>query len=1142
VHNFLWDRTRAIRNDFSIQQLSKAPDLRIAIECLERIARFHILSLHQIGGKPAPHPADYNWQQDREQLDKTLLSLMQFYSKARDGYRSKNEAEFRAYSIIFQIQNPIADLEDRMHDWPRELYTDPRVLTAVKIYTAASDFASLRGPLQPAARQPWAKQNFDRFWKLISSKQVSYLMACVAEIQFNHVRRGILRAVWQSYRPGGPNTIQDWTLKDLSRALRFPKEADTQNFVQQHGFTVGTRADGTRFWDLTSIVGRQFPAPIAPLPDQTFSHDPVEKKRYGRTFSAVIDGTAIKDAQRDEPMSEAEEEESLFVSDEEDTSSTPAAPVNPFASTMISSIQSDSRGFGQASLPSTVANTQSSPGIFGQASLPTTILQPQNSFGIFGQASSSVQGTSAPSNNTFTPTSTTPVKSFGGFGQPSSTLPHSAPLANPFASSSILSTEEASTNESKQSVKPLEPPISVSEPSPLSAAPNFPGTYAPKLDFKAIETATPMQAPQPFSLASTPPASSAAPITNTPFQFSGSLLPKPVEAQTPMPAKLEASQTPSFPTSIPPTSRPSFEAPQFQFSTSPSSQSLSYTPFSTPAKPPVSEPFHFASPKPLSAPTFQHEDEVRDPKHTSMSSVNSLHAQKGKAAKQVEETRRKESMDFISRQVLLDSKIGLLREYIVHAAGPIIEQSLEDDKVERAQQVADEFRYFVLARRWFTLWRENARIRRLRRQGLEKKKRLAAEAEAHRRRMKEKEAQTQVKLQQVGDEFDKFRASMTNKRGAIQPVLDFGYGDIGQPNALHAATGGTDLTSNKAESSVTGRQGRPSVRSHKRSQTQPTIPVAAAPKNASFRVSKSSKSPTRVPSILSVSDRQAMFASSAFTGASVLDLAGLPVGTKVSTMTSNYFKLKALGIELPSDKRFPLTTQSKKRLHREDDDDHRPERKKLFSPPRASPFSSPLANGSSKMHNTWVSQSPLQKESSPQRILRVSESPTASFKLSQSLRPEDEALFVEAHKLMQKLDEGEAFYREEIGREELRRSQTSGSPPNGASPPGPQHQLQSSTASANNLPKFYSRPSRFLKPEEYGKRREPKKNTTPTSGQKGKGRADGSGSFQMNGFMNGNGSRNNNMAAPPQSSRRQPPPSRQDSDRTGASVEDAIEL
>ncbi|EER36654.1 80 kD MCM3-associated protein [Histoplasma capsulatum H143] len=38
THKFLWDRTRSIRNDLSIQQLTQAQDVSIAVKCLERIA------------------------------------------------------------------------------------------------------------------------------------------------------------------------------------------------------------------------------------------------------------------------------------------------------------------------------------------------------------------------------------------------------------------------------------------------------------------------------------------------------------------------------------------------------------------------------------------------------------------------------------------------------------------------------------------------------------------------------------------------------------------------------------------------------------------------------------------------------------------------------------------------------------------------------------------------------------------------------------------------------------------------------------------------------------------------------------------------------------------------------------------------
>ena len=45
---FIRDRSRAVRNDFTLQHITNS----VAIECHDRCARFHILSLHFEGHKP----------------------------------------------------------------------------------------------------------------------------------------------------------------------------------------------------------------------------------------------------------------------------------------------------------------------------------------------------------------------------------------------------------------------------------------------------------------------------------------------------------------------------------------------------------------------------------------------------------------------------------------------------------------------------------------------------------------------------------------------------------------------------------------------------------------------------------------------------------------------------------------------------------------------------------------------------------------------------------------------------------------------------------------------------------------------------------------------------------------------------------
>ena len=257
THKFVWDRTRAIRNDFSIQQVTKVEELRVAISCFERIARFHILSLHQLS-KSNEDGIDFDAYQEREQLNNTLLSLMYYYDDSRHKLVSPNEAEFRAYCIIFEIQDQRPDLEDRAQNWPVEILKDQRVQTALRIYAAAANASDRQGPLQPQASNLIAQANISRFFNLVQSPAVPYLMACVAEIYFNQVRRTALDVIWRAYKVkrGGSSRTEDWVLDDVKNALGFDNADQAQTFCEEHGFTVSEKENGEPYVDLGSVVGK----------------------------------------------------------------------------------------------------------------------------------------------------------------------------------------------------------------------------------------------------------------------------------------------------------------------------------------------------------------------------------------------------------------------------------------------------------------------------------------------------------------------------------------------------------------------------------------------------------------------------------------------------------------------------------------------------------------------------------------------------------------------------------------------------------------------------------------------------------------------------------------------------------------------
>lgn len=290
VHHFIWDRTRAIRNDFSIQQVSKVNDVKLAIECFERIARFHIVSLHQLARAEKPYD-EYDPQQEREQLDKTLLSLIQYYSDHAGRLHLQNEAEFRAYQIVFQIQKATPNLEERIQCWGDDIIQDVQVQQALKIYRAACSFHELQGPFKPERPHRVARSNWMAFWKTVDSEETPYLLGCIAEIYFPLLRHTALRAIWYNWkeRPRSPST--DWSIRDIQATLGFEDEQVTMEHVEKLGFsTKEVYIDGhyQKMLDLASV---------AKFPDAHIRQrcsGLVEQKRFSRNLAAVVDNLTVE--------------------------------------------------------------------------------------------------------------------------------------------------------------------------------------------------------------------------------------------------------------------------------------------------------------------------------------------------------------------------------------------------------------------------------------------------------------------------------------------------------------------------------------------------------------------------------------------------------------------------------------------------------------------------------------------------------------------------------------------------------------------------------------------------------------------------------------------------------------------------------
>ncbi|KAL7797605.1 SAC3/GANP/Nin1/mts3/eIF-3 p25 family domain-containing protein [Trichoderma ceciliae] len=485
LHGFLWDRTRAIRRDFTFFSAPTADDLKTQAYVLENVARFHVTALHLLS-KPGKAGEDFVEQQELEQLGKALLSLRDLYDDGNaQGITCENEAEFRAYYLLFHAHDSNT-IEMLQRQWKPHFWRDSNdVRTAVSLVEALQDTSDFHGPLK-AAPFLAASNAFHSFFRIVEDPSVSYTMACFAECHFPQLRRSILRAVKRAMaRPKDPTN--DLTAASLNKFLRFDTIQEAIDFANLHGI------DFVRDRQAPMDASRQFLAlnnkePLLhPRLHHQFSQTLVEKKRGNRPLPDVIHTTIYEDSSTSSQLGSGSfslhNEGSLFIQDSEPETSTESPP----------SEAQPSSGFG-SNLASTNRVSVQTTSIFGAAgeqkstALSNPFASASRSFGN-NLASGSV--TPAFSSNN-TPATTNPfasVTSSNAFEKPTTqpTLLGGGTTINPFAQAAPT---PSGTFQGLQGKTPLQPQIqSFGNQSgfPSSSSPTFVNgiTPAPKISFGA---------------------------------------------------------------------------------------------------------------------------------------------------------------------------------------------------------------------------------------------------------------------------------------------------------------------------------------------------------------------------------------------------------------------------------------------------------------------------------------------------------------------------------------------------------------------------------------------------------------------------------------------------------------------------------
>ncbi|KAG0601030.1 hypothetical protein M758_11G078700 [Ceratodon purpureus] len=219
VHAFLFDRTRAVRQELGMQCIANSQ----AITMFEEIVRFHIMSERELREQKAATIDDPNSQLNFQQLSKSLLTLLNLYSavdaEGRVGWL--NEAEFHGYYVLLNLGDRDQFKAEPLSLWFRRLR--PSVLQT-------QDFMYARRVLSC-----YRSDNYKGFFDL--ARKASYLQGCLMELYFGEMRGVALKAI-----NFGGYSMHPHPVADVAKIILM-KEGDTEELCKAHGLTTSIDKD-----------------------------------------------------------------------------------------------------------------------------------------------------------------------------------------------------------------------------------------------------------------------------------------------------------------------------------------------------------------------------------------------------------------------------------------------------------------------------------------------------------------------------------------------------------------------------------------------------------------------------------------------------------------------------------------------------------------------------------------------------------------------------------------------------------------------------------------------------------------------------------------------------------------------------------
>lgn len=221
--HFVWDRTRGIRKDITMQELCSP----VCAELVEQCVRFHIHCAHRLVDQP---PGQFDQKINTENLTKCLQTLKYMYDDLKEkNIECPNEAEFRAYVILLNL-NDSGNFLWEIKQLNRDTLGSSEIRFALDAYFAISH------------------NNYVKFFDLVRGS--TYLTACILMRYFTQVRMKALQTIMTSYT-ATKKIVLNYSISYLERILYFESYEATINFLTHHGLECNEEEDSVALDRLT---------------------------------------------------------------------------------------------------------------------------------------------------------------------------------------------------------------------------------------------------------------------------------------------------------------------------------------------------------------------------------------------------------------------------------------------------------------------------------------------------------------------------------------------------------------------------------------------------------------------------------------------------------------------------------------------------------------------------------------------------------------------------------------------------------------------------------------------------------------------------------------------------------------------------